>query len=145
MCLSIHLVMKSRDILISGYWPRESNPGFRDNLRYSYYAHAKEPFSRQKKKVKSLLPFAERAKILRIFWANFLTFKSTHQAPWGTTACCYGVYLPTRPPHGSCLSALHFLHIPAHHTSITLPTTHTHHPRTGKRRQLDVEGCAAAR
>jgi len=24
-------MMKSGDILISGYWPRESNPGFRDN------------------------------------------------------------------------------------------------------------------
>jgi len=24
-------MMKSGDICISGYWPRESNPGFRDN------------------------------------------------------------------------------------------------------------------
>jgi len=29
----IYILMKSRDISISGYRPRDSNPGFRGNLR----------------------------------------------------------------------------------------------------------------
>ena len=32
----ITILMKSGDISVSGYRPRESNPGFRGNLRYNY-------------------------------------------------------------------------------------------------------------
>ena len=34
--ICFRLVMKSGEISVSGYWPRELNPGFRGNLWYNY-------------------------------------------------------------------------------------------------------------